>query len=89
MIYVRGVFLRIAKSTISACEMAYIGVRKAPYRTLKWALSYCETGNIGKRNGIFRTMLWGISKYGIILNILYYVIFNTPLHLFCENILSK
>ena len=50
MIYVRGAFLRIAKSTISACEMAYIGVRKAPYRTLKWALSYCETGNIRKRN---------------------------------------
>jgi len=64
MIYVRGVFLRIAKSTISACEMAYIVVRKAPYRTLKWAFSYCETGNIIMRNGLFRALpTFGVKSY--------------------------
>ena len=56
MIYVQGVFYHFAKSTISVCEMAYIGGRKAPYRTLKWAFSDCEMGIIGKRNVLFRTM---------------------------------
>ena len=65
-------FLCIAKSTISAPEMAYIGGRKAPYRTLKRAFSHCEMGYFGKRNALFRTTLWGISKYSIVLNILYY-----------------
>ena len=87
-LYLR-VFSRFAKSTISACNKAYIGGRKAPYCTLKWAFSYCEMGNIGTRNWLFRTMLWGISECGIILNVLYHVGFIIRLHLFCENILSK
>jgi len=87
-LYLRA-FLRIAKSTISACNKAHIGGRKAPYRTLKRAFSDCEMGNIGTRNALFRTTLWGISKYGIILNLLYYGWFNIRLHLFRENILSK
>ena len=87
-LYLR-VFLRFAKSTISACEMAYIGGRKAPYRTLIWALSQHEMGCFGNRNVSFRTTLWGMSKGGIILNVLHYGVFNIRLHLFRENILSK
>jgi len=60
MIYVQGVFYHFAKSTISVYEMAYIGGRKAPYRTLKWAFSDCEMGIIRKRNALFRTMIQGI-----------------------------
>ena len=61
MIYIKRVFPRNAKSTISACEMAHIGVRNGAFHPLKWALSHCEMGNIGKRNQYFRTMVQGIS----------------------------
>ena len=69
--------------------MAYFGGRKAPYRTLKWAISQAEMGNIGKQNVSFRTMLWGISKGDTAQNRPHNAVFNIPLHLFRENILSK
>ena len=69
--------------------MAYIGGRKAPYRTLKWAISQAEMGNIGKQNVSFRTMFRGISKGDTARNRLHNAVFNIPLHLFRENILSK
>ena len=46
-------------------------------------------GNIGKRNEYFRTMIWGILKDDKEQNGLHNAVFNIPLHLFRENILSK
>ena len=82
-------FSRFAKSTISACNKAYIGGRKAPYCTLKWAFLDCEMGNIETQNALFRTMLWGISEGGSDLNGPSHAAFNIHSHLFCKNILSK
>ena len=82
-------FPRFAKSTISACEIGHFGGRKAPYRTLKWAISHHEMGNIGKQDVLFRTMLWGISKGDTDRKGTRNAVFNIPLHLFRENILSK
>ena len=69
--------------------MAYFGGRKAAYCTLKWAISQAEMGNIGKQNVSFRTMFRGISKDYTWQNRPHDAVFNIPLHLFRENILSK
>jgi len=46
-------------------------------------------GNIGMQYGLFRTMIWGISEDNMGRNSLYKACFNSHLHLFRENILSK
>ena len=89
MIYIQGTFSRFAKSTISACEIGHFGGWNAPYCTLKWAISHYEMGNIGMQYGLFRTMIWGISEGNMGRNSLYKACFNSHLHLFRENILSK
>ena len=67
----------------------FSALQKAPYRTLKWAISQAEMGNIRTQNVSFRTMLWGILKDEEEQNRPHNAVFNIPLHLFRENILSK
>ncbi len=49
---------------------------------MKWAILECNTD-------LFRTMEWGMSKDDNGRKSLYYIDFNSHLHLFRENILSK
>ena len=55
----------------------------------KSTMSHPEMGYIGKQNVLFRTMEWGILRAYMLRNALRYAPFNIPLHLFCDNILSK
>ena len=78
------------------CKKHHFGLRNGPFQGPKQAILHPDMGFIGLRNGqyrkarsTFRTMVQGISKGCSVQNRLYNDVFNIPLHLFCEFILSK
>jgi len=78
-----------SKSISLQCNMHHFGLRNGLFRRLKSTISHPEMGNIRTQNVSFRTMIWGISKGDTARNRSHNAVFNIPLHLFRENILSK
>ena len=87
------VVFRIAKSTISACEMGHFRGQNRPYCILIWALSDCEMGNIGKQEPLFE--LWyrvyqKAVQYKIGFITMYLTFLYTSFtNLFCQNNVKK
>ena len=89
IVYVWGIFLRPAISTIRACDMGHIRGWNGPNHALIWTESDHETGIIGMSFELSGTTLRGIWNCSTVWNGLYNTGLDVAVHLFCDFILSK